>query len=245
MSDNYEYCVLTSNDSKTIYPDNTMSNFRVKLGWRMERKGTWECALVRLSYTNTISTFNQVEKVYIKEKGANSGSETSIYPEHYQTIGHLIRTINETVRRQVNVGESDRLPVIGQDKYGRVHKFEGMINNKAHEISFSEGLDLILGFGRNGFHYLDAFRNDIYVYIDCIKKSVVGDQYVPLLATVDISAPHARYGDQVIVNINKPEYVPLSHSDISELEVQILDDTGHEVKFGYGTLTVTIHFRER
>lgn len=244
MSDKYEYVTLTSHDSRHLYPDNHMANFKTKLGWRMRRPGNWEVGLVRLSFTNTLCTFNEPQSVEIRERGDDYGLSILIAPQHFRTIDHLIRTINRTLKRDISVSEEDRLPTLGQDKHGRVYKFDGMINGKVHTLHISEGLELILGLKRSGFHHLTAFKNDVYVYIDCIKSSIVGDTTVQLLDIVDIGSEETDHGEQTIIKIKKPNYVPVSYSDITEIEVQLRDDTGKEIKFEYGLVSVTLHFRE-
>ena len=46
------YSVLSSNSSLDIYPDNTLANFKVKLGRPIELSGSYEVALVEIIYPN-------------------------------------------------------------------------------------------------------------------------------------------------------------------------------------------------
>ena len=46
------YSVLSSNSSLDIYPDNTLANFKVKLGRPIELTGSYEVALVEIIYPN-------------------------------------------------------------------------------------------------------------------------------------------------------------------------------------------------
>lgn len=243
------YVVISSKDSLHLYPWKTMSNFRVKLSRRLYMKGTWECACVRFSFTNSLCTFNRPQEVYMTETDLVGETEARltdvlIAPQRFLSTEHLINVINETVKQEVSVGDNDVHPSLTLDKYDRVKRVFGRINDKKYHLELSPTLDLLLGLQRDGFHFLDAYKTDLYVYVDCIKSRIVGDVNAPLLTTIDIGNRRMVPGEQTIVNITKPEYTPVSNSEVDEIEVQILDDTGRTPAFDFGVVSLTLHFRE-
>ena len=212
---------------------------------RLQLKGNWECACVRFSFTNSLCTFNEPQAIYL------TNSETKervvdflIAPQRFQSLAHLIMVVNESIVEEVEISEGDRLPGLMTDMHDRVHAYFGIINGKKYQLEFDDGLSLILGMNRDGFYYMDAFKTNLYVYLDCLKSRIVADAKVPLLTTIDIGNLNMEPGEQTVIKINKPEYTMIAHSEFDEIEVQILDDTGKPPIFEFGVVTVTLHFRE-
>lgn len=239
------YIHLTSNDSLAYYPLNKVSNFRVKLSKRLDLSQNWEVACVRFSFTHSLCTFNSPQSIYyVDYKTKEKMVGVLIAPQRLRDVNHLIELIHRVMVNEVNLSLRDYRPKLGILD-GRVVSSTGFINGKMVELGFSEGLSLLLGLEREGFHYMDAFKTDLYVYADCVTQRVVGDVYAPLLTTIDIGNLMMTPGEQVIVKIKKPVYVPISHSQVDEIEIQLLDDSGREPVFEFGTVSLTLHFRER
>ena len=83
----------------------------------------------------------------------------------------------------------------------------------------------------------------IYVYCSVVRQRVVGDVAVKLLRTVDPSKGKmfGRTVSQVFRNIY---YCPIDTYDFSEIEIQLLDDTGREPVFNFGSFRVTLQFKQ-
>lgn len=240
------FVVLSNKDSQSYYPDNTCSNFRVKLPRRLEVDSSWEVACVRFSFTQSLCTFHEPQSIFMVNDLTNEREvEIKVAPQRFQSIERLIKTLNTILKLEVNIGDGDMLPGLVIDRFNRVFAYKGKLNNRWYGVEFSDGLNLILGFGRDGFHYLDAYKTDLYLYLDCISQRVVGDTFVPLLTSIDIGNIKANPGEQTVVHIKKPEYTRVAVSSIEEVELQLRDDVGREPIFEYGTVTVGLHFRKR
>lgn len=244
MSDSF-YVILNSNDSRELYEDNKMANFKVHLAKRLELEGEWECALVRFSFTNSLCTFHAPQSIYLSSERKSKEVEILLAPQRFRDINHLVRVINKTVEDDVNIGEGDLYPYLRVDHNDRVVMVHNFIGKQLFRLEFSPHLEIILGLDRHGCHYLHAFRTDLYVYLDIIAKKIVGDAYVQLLTTVDIGNVIAEQGDQVIYKIKQPEYSRIVQSSIDEVEVQVLDDTGREPVFEFGVVSLTLHLRKK
>ena len=63
----------------------------------------------------------------------------------------------------------------------------------------------------------------MYVYCDVCKENIVGDTNVPLLQIVPICGDH---GDYVCERYETPIYPPVQRNHISDIKIDITDDTG-------------------
>ena len=82
----------------------------------------------------------------------------------------------------------------------------------------------------------------IYVYTDIIENQRVGDQVAPLLRITDYSGIQDRIE---IKDFNHLQYIRLRHDDIESIRIYIKTETGEDLPLTFGTVTCTLHFREK
>ena len=82
----------------------------------------------------------------------------------------------------------------------------------------------------------------LYVYADIIQDQLVGDVRAPLLRVVP---KKSRYGDTTCVIYEQSQFLPLSRSNIPNIEINIKSDTGELVSFESGKSIVTFVFRRK
>jgi hypothetical protein len=82
----------------------------------------------------------------------------------------------------------------------------------------------------------------LYIYCNIVERQIVGDALVPLLAKMPVSGEHDSIVHQVF---NPPLYVPIVRNSIDTIEIDIKDDTNRGIKFQYGKVILTLHFRRR
>ena len=82
----------------------------------------------------------------------------------------------------------------------------------------------------------------MYVYCDLCKGNVVGDTNIPLLQIVTIRLNH---GDYVCERYETPRYAPVQRNHISNIKIDITDDTGRIIIFLAGKTIVTLHLRKQ
>ena len=82
----------------------------------------------------------------------------------------------------------------------------------------------------------------MYVHCDVCKKNIVGDTKVPLLQIVCIRGDH---GDHVCERYETYIYVPVPRNNISDIKIDITNDTGRRILFQSGKTIVTLHLRKQ
>lgn len=88
---------------------------------------------------------------------------------------------------------------------------------------------------------LPPMASNIYVYSDIVAETYVGNQFVPLLRTVPIRIENR--GKYVTEFFDKPRYLPLARSYIEQIEMRLCDEYGENVRFEWGHVVITLHFR--
>lgn len=80
----------------------------------------------------------------------------------------------------------------------------------------------------------------MYIYTDIIEYQSVGDHHVPLLRCVHIDGENNM---NVSIRYDRPHYVSVNKSSITEICIQVKDDQNQDVPFSYGKLSTKLHFR--
>ena len=75
----------------------------------------------------------------------------------------------------------------------------------------------------------------------CAKENIVGDTNVPLLQTVPIRGDH---GDYVCERYETHIYASVQRNNISDIKIDITDDTGRRISFQSEKTIVTPHLRK-
>ena len=179
---------------------------------------------------------------------------------HYQSVAEIIMTLNETLSKffQLKGLTHDTI----QFKYDPLTEYVTYKGLYGYGINLSRELLEILGFPQDvvlphrkesdeqsqTFHEVPAtFKSSIdrgfhalYVYCSICKPQIVGDIYAPLLRTVAVKG---KRNEHVTIAYNPPHYVPVGIREISEIEIDIRDDTGGIVPFTFGKVVCKLHFK--
>ena len=211
-------------------------------------KGKYEVALAEIQYPHTWTTMRKdLDYFIITRQTTNGTSKISIIPKgYYKTIDQLCSTINDILQGE----DDDELPI--RLKYDRVTRRVYPMLKEHCEIHFSTGLAELLGFLPHRWyqkyseseHKADVKRGfyTLYVYCSLCEPQVVGDYYVPLLRSVNIGG---NDGDVVTKSYTDPHYVPINTSKFDTIEINIKDDTDHNVSFQTGKVVCKLHFRQK
>lgn len=81
----------------------------------------------------------------------------------------------------------------------------------------------------------------LYVYSPIVADQFVGDTRVPLLRALPLLK---NIEDTQSIRYDNVYYLPLSRSNIHDIEIYITDDTGRFVPFENGRVIVVLHFRK-
>jgi hypothetical protein len=82
------------------------------------------------------------------------------------------------------------------------------------------------------------------VYSDIVDLTMVGDSRVNLLRTVPIPRD-AKFMDQIDMEFMRVHYIPVTKTEMRNIEVYIKDESGADLEFQLGRVILTLHFRKR
>lgn len=91
---------------------------------------------------------------------------------------------------------------------------------------------------------LTAGIRALCVYSDVVDLTLVGDSKVNLLRTVPIPRD-AKFMDQIDIEFVRVHYLPVTRTEIRNIEVYIKDESGEDLEFELGRVILTLHFRKR
>lgn len=234
------YLTLPSNASMDMYPNNVVSNFITSLQNPIKLEGEWVVALTKIIYRNsieslvgifTIMTKNNVSTVPIKIKELNNFSEvmTQIKKELEPYSASLVVTEIEgtlEIKPLANVS----LSLTGVLPY--LLDFEP-------KRSYNIKNPLIIEKQDRKIQKIDS----LFLYTDIIEDQYVGNTKAKLLDVVQISG---KVDETTTVNILNPNYVKVSNSEISTINIMIKDGFGDFIHFtNLAKVIVKLHFKPK
>ena len=248
--DNF-YVVLPSNSR----PDNTCARFRTTLATELAMVGEWECALVDITTPNNTRTILADDELTLSRTMPNSDEQLGwtfgMMRANYSKLEDMIADAN-TMLNNYNSTVGDYATFFEWGNNQIILKFNG---GGVWFIDMTPNMAAVFGFDSKqlpaynvtneifGIYPWDskAGRRALYVYLDIIDCSHVGDSFVPLLRVVPIKESDARTDRQ----FTSPHYYRVSRKNIREIEVTIRDDTGGLFPFDSGKSVLKLHFRRR
>lgn len=107
------HVVLSSEHCKDIYPDNKMSNFKVRLSKKLNLDYNWRVALTEIKYTNSLFTFEGTEHIIVS---GGTTAKIPFKPQLYDTVEELVEDIRATLRGQVHLRDPPSITVEEGDR---------------------------------------------------------------------------------------------------------------------------------
>ncbi|KAJ8042584.1 hypothetical protein HOLleu_09369 [Holothuria leucospilota] len=98
------YVTLPSNSSPEVYPDNTLTHFRVKLPQPITLEGQWEVGLAEIVYPHQWYNLDE-ESTYSYTANGEQWWTKRIPPGYYRNEAGLLNVL------ETNLGEFDSLLV--------------------------------------------------------------------------------------------------------------------------------------
>jgi hypothetical protein len=251
MYDDNFYIQVSSDSSLKTFPDNRMCAFHVRFPRRLRFHHKTKVALAAITMTNSLYPFNSAKQFWINAKDEKYPA-TPLYvePKNYRTLTDLVDEMNDIISTKIQAVASDRPPHISVKKEGTnsiVSLKNGVLNGVEVEIDVaSKTLRNILGLDRQGIGYINAAKNQLFIYSDLVSPRVVGHVTAPLLRTVNSIPRHSVEDfDQIFYRFpnSKRQYISLAQTEVGEAEFYVADDTGEE-PLGSGKLVLTLHFKK-
>ena len=247
------YLILPSNSSKDIYPENSQSCYRVQLPHSIELQGKWEVGLTEVQYTH--SWYNVREKMLFKidindNELNHQKRKFYLHEGYYQSIEKICSTLNETIKKEMNLQENhfDFNP-LNEKVTIVIEPLSGL------KLTVSKNLCELLGFqSRWGMRTFTETKTAertadlnqgvyaLFVYCDIVEPHIVGDVKVPLLRILPIDSQEK--GTVVTKTYEHIQYFPVSKNRFSSVEINIKDDMDENLSFQKGKSVVTLHLRK-
>ena len=259
---------LPSDGSHDFYPQNTLSNFTIKLARTLEFNGEYECALSEIIFPNRLVNVreghNMVDIHRFTKKWTNSLKMRFKIPAgSYDSVSKVVAAVEN---------------IIGKSKYGgtgsrgrRVNAFTISYNSTTKRVTvttkfnyavhFGSDICYLLGFevgklNAKGFDSIDGTRtgeyyasktgglNTLYIYTDIIKEQIVGGIHSPLLRVINLGQKENNE-ESTSMTMDRLFYCAMKRTNIDNINIQLRDDMGHLVHFEFGKVVVVLEFRPK
>ena len=242
------YVTLASNASAGIYPQNKIWNFRTKLAKSIHTKQPYEVGLIEAQYPCSWHSFPTEDATMTVHDG-KTGHRTSclLVGGLYESIGSLLLQINKTwtkynpgskvilhhegIRNRIYVEGDDHLSIVFRGKLAAMLGFDAGVKLPAHK-----------SYAAYAPHPTDIHGGcyNMFIYSDIVDHQLVGDSYVPLLRSINITDTSRRH---CIHMFDKPHYVHVARDPLGDIEIDLKSDQNTNIKFTYGKVILKLHFR--
>lgn len=258
--------VLVSNASMDIFPDNKLSDFRVRLPQPIVLDPGYRVALTRISFTKSYFNFEAgYGHVILSETGQDyvpleadakkCNLRLRLIPGYY-TPETLIDMINIQIKRRIKIQGTNEGGIKIKDdlEYELTNGFlvtrhgtldVGGKGTIRWSLKFDEATQKILGINDPNSTrpvFVNQGFTDLYVYSDLVYPSVVGDTTCELLTILD-GQTERPYGSHCCEVWDDPWFHKLAKTTFSEIRVYIRSDTGKAPKFRFGRVCLRLSFK--
>lgn len=239
------HLTLPSDNSKNYFPDNKVSHFITRLPKCLELTGKWVVGISEIIFPHTWYNVNETNNL-VEYILAEKSLKFRISPGFYPTVPDILNaisvkllenkinfTFNEVTKR-VQIKVTGDASVILHPGMAELLGFDSMeigTEEEGAEISMESP-------------YIPdpcARYRVLMIYTDIIEPQIVGDILAPLLKIVNVSG---KDGEMVLVQYDRPHYLPVSRKTIETLEIVIRTHMGDLVPFERGRAYVKLHFRQ-
>ena len=236
-----------------VHPDNTLTEFQVRLPQPLSLQGEWEVALVEITYPYRWYNVPEDTQFFfrVNEEGTTWKSK-SIPTGYYDSPSDLIKAMQDTAFQEkirINYSKRSEKAKITIEEGARMTMKSTLAEMLGYSISGGQkqlihGGQRLLGSGEHPAEFVADVRpvQHIFVYTDIIDDQIVGDKKVPLLRTVKVTR---NYGDVIMEYFNTPHYIPLKQKFIDTITISLRDDIGEKIKFTRGRVILKVHFKRR
>ena len=263
------YMVLPSNVS-TQGDKNLTSHFRTELPKALELDTSqWRVALHELSYPHSWTSMVSLNRLSYTVVHLKKGKEivrevaqpTPIKDDRYSSLELFLKSLNDLVpsKRLVKfyvtdegyvglechyVNEGVILPdhiknLLGftVNMLGYAGKYDENVGDS--KVNLAEKIRYTVAKNKPD---LQIGMYNIFIYSNLVEETLVGNQMVKLLRTIPVSIEdRGRYLSKSFQNLR---YLKLSSGFFQHIDVMITDEIGELVKFKWGKVVATLHFKK-
>ena len=108
--------------------------------------------------------------------------------------------------------------------------------------------------GKSVIHFpntcdLDFQCRHVYVYVDCIEETRVGDHYAPLIRIVNMESNYSKENESTTSihrEFRRPQYFPIAkRNNFKTINIEMTNSLGEPFPFKGGISILDLHFRKR
>ena len=168
---------------------------------------------------------------------------------YYHNAGEIAQHIVNNFKLQ-NPNSTFPFECLYESNGNKVQFFgpDGVIFRKADKFVTALGFDTVVKSVNDTEIIWSEFKgkgkidkvDTLYVYSSIVEFNDVGDSETPLLTIVPVKGKH---GEVIEYEPNRPEYKTVAQNYISEIEIQICKNTGQDIKFESGEVSLVLHFK--
>ena len=253
------YLTLPSDSSFMFYPENTISNFTIKLHKTYNfYGGDWKIGLARISIPLTAFNIKHRELIIEKKETVDNGEgQMDVYYRPYYIVKEGYYNKENMIADSFKMlpRKDLRISLTGYDQKVRIQ----MTNECQDTFRLNDALLQFLGgefrpaledgnklnpkvsHAYRATRVLDINRSihNYYIYIDIAQSRVVGDKFAPLLAV--IPAPnYGKFSDTLEIRFDTVRFLKLSKNSFDNISVAIRDDHGQLIQFESGKVILDI-----
>lgn len=236
-----------------VHPENTLTEFKVRLPQPLTFQGAWDVALAEVTYPHRWYNVHEDTKYfYMLNHEEVTWQHKYIPMGFYGNPSELVKSMKDaSYEDQISINyskRSEKVNITIKDGAKMTMKSD-LAEMLGYSISGGQsqlvgGGQRLLGPGEHPAEYVADVRpvQHLFVYTDIIEEQIVGDRKVPLLRTVKVTG---KYGDVIMETFNTPHYIPLKQKFIDTITISLRDDIGGKVKFTRGRVILKLHFKRR
>ncbi|KAJ8019141.1 Endogenous retrovirus group K member 11 Pol protein [Holothuria leucospilota] len=226
------YVTLPNNSSPLLYPDNTVTRYRVKLAQPISLEGQWEVGLAEIIYPHQWYNVDEECEYSYTVNGGQQWWRKQIEPGFYGNMKDIFELLETNYLEHIKY--------VYHDKTG---KLEIRLEEGA-QVRFKGRLADMLGFQTEAPTVTQSMTlgrpldlrqpHNLFVYCDIVEPRAVGHTRVPLLRVVNVKQ---KYGEDVSLIFTNIHYQPVKQKYFDTIEIDIRDSIAR------GNVIVTLHFR--
>lgn len=237
------YLSIMSNNSISHFPENTPSEFAVKLPREIFMNGKWRVGLAKIEYPHTWWNVPNSLNHWISIRRRKKFTYILLPRGHYRSIESIIQHLNYAAHKKLKLN----IVHFTYNSFSRLVQLE--VASKV-TLKIGRGLRVLFGFKRNVFHRglhiakrsvdIHSSYLSLYVYCNLISPRIVGENMSQLLSIIPV---HGVDGQQIHQRFENVQYFPLNVRTFETIRISIRDDQGNHIPFDRGYVLVTLHFK--
>lgn len=255
----FQRVFLPSNSSMLYFPNNTSSNYIVKVPHMFdnESSGIIQCALSQIifpsTYKNVREGLNGVT-IFTVHEGQEHSTFYKVPTGYYENVNQLIKAIHSSVHPLAGIADRPK-SLIGYDEF---HKKVWIKVSSKFFVKFQHDLAKILGFVPDkalkgsvkekhrifSSHRPKIHEGHIYLYCNIVKPQIIGEVTAPLLRILNWE--HSSIKKSISQTFTDLFYIPLNGLNFDTIHLYLMDEAGYPLEFEEGENTIVVlEFEEK